>query len=141
MFFDYQHFAGLLGCYFSANYFVVYKCKTINSLLYDGWDVNLLVKGTHEIHEHWYPKNNKDSTVFDWISLKDYSCVIYYNCSSLDGLRRLFCLLSMKPQEDGKSLMEKLLLYDTQLWKGMEQIYMYWWGHCPLQSKWIASLI
>lgn len=34
-----------------------------------------------------------------------------------DGLRRLFCLLSMKPQEDGKSLMEKLLLHDTQLWK------------------------
>ena len=46
MFFDYQHFAGLLGCYFSANYFVVLKCKTINSLLYDDWDVNLLVKGT-----------------------------------------------------------------------------------------------
>ncbi|XP_061173944.1 E3 ubiquitin-protein ligase UBR2-like isoform X1 [Saccostrea echinata] len=34
-----------------------------------------------------------------------------------DGLRRLFCLLSMKPQEDGQSLMEKLLLHDTQLWK------------------------
>ena len=45
MFFDNQHFAGLLGCYFSANYFVVLKCKTINSLLYDGRDVNLLVKG------------------------------------------------------------------------------------------------
>ena len=45
MFFDYQHFAGLLGCYFSANYFVVLKCKT-NSLLYDDRDINLLVKGT-----------------------------------------------------------------------------------------------
>ena len=34
-----------------------------------------------------------------------------------DGLRRLFCLLSMQQQEDEKSLMEVLLLADTQLWK------------------------
>ncbi|KAK3092305.1 hypothetical protein FSP39_001069, partial [Pinctada imbricata] len=37
--------------------------------------------------------------------------------SKSDGLRRLFCLLSTQPQEDGQSLMEKLLLKDTQLWK------------------------
>lgn len=35
----------------------------------------------------------------------------------LDGLRRLFCILSMQQQEDEKSLMEVLLLADTQLWK------------------------
>ena len=34
-----------------------------------------------------------------------------------DGLRRLFCVLSMQQQEDEKSLMEVLLLADTQLWK------------------------
>ncbi|XP_060067571.1 E3 ubiquitin-protein ligase UBR2-like isoform X1 [Ylistrum balloti] len=34
-----------------------------------------------------------------------------------DGLRHLFCVLSMQPQEDGQSIMEKLLLIDTQLWK------------------------
>jgi len=34
-----------------------------------------------------------------------------------DGLRRLFCLLSMQQQENEKSLMEVLLLTDTQLWK------------------------
>ena len=34
-----------------------------------------------------------------------------------DGLRRLFCLLSMQQQEDKKSLMEVMLLADTQLWK------------------------
>ncbi|KAL3874810.1 hypothetical protein ACJMK2_037773 [Sinanodonta woodiana] len=34
-----------------------------------------------------------------------------------DGLRRLFCLLSMIQQESGQSLMEILLLKDTQLWK------------------------
>ncbi|KAL4237392.1 hypothetical protein ACF0H5_002110 [Mactra antiquata] len=34
-----------------------------------------------------------------------------------DGLRRLFCLLSMQQQENEQSLMEVLLLADTQLWK------------------------
>ncbi|XP_053394416.1 E3 ubiquitin-protein ligase UBR2-like isoform X2 [Mercenaria mercenaria] len=34
-----------------------------------------------------------------------------------DGLRRLFCLLSMQQQENEQSLMEILLLADTQLWK------------------------
>ena len=40
-------------------------------------------------------------------------CVFVFS----DGLRRLFCLLSMQQQEDEKSLMEVLLLADTQLWK------------------------
>ncbi|XP_052769327.1 E3 ubiquitin-protein ligase UBR2-like isoform X1 [Mya arenaria] len=34
-----------------------------------------------------------------------------------DGLRSLFCLLSMQQQENEKSLMEILLLADTRLWK------------------------
>ncbi|XP_070180013.1 E3 ubiquitin-protein ligase UBR2-like isoform X1 [Littorina saxatilis] len=34
-----------------------------------------------------------------------------------DGLRRLFCLLSMREIDGGLSLMEKLILADTQLWK------------------------
>ncbi|XP_064603615.1 E3 ubiquitin-protein ligase UBR2-like isoform X2 [Liolophura sinensis] len=39
--------------------------------------------------------------------------------SRSDGLRRLFCILTMKPQQNemGLSLMEKILLADTQLWK------------------------
>ncbi|KAL5008356.1 hypothetical protein ScPMuIL_013937 [Solemya velum] len=38
--------------------------------------------------------------------------------SKSDGLRHLFCVLSMKPQANGQdSLMEKMLLADTQLWK------------------------
>ena len=40
-----------------------------------------------------------------------------FTVSLSDGLRRLFCLLSMQQQEDEKSLMEVLLLADTQLWK------------------------
>ncbi|XP_050407008.2 E3 ubiquitin-protein ligase UBR2 isoform X1 [Patella vulgata] len=36
--------------------------------------------------------------------------------SKSDGLRRLFCLLSME-SDNGDSLMEKLLLADTMLWK------------------------
>ena len=35
-----------------------------------------------------------------------------------DGLRRLFCTLNTQPYEDGESLIEKLILSDTQMWKG-----------------------
>ena len=35
-----------------------------------------------------------------------------------DGLRRLFCMLSMQEIDGGLSLMERLILADTQLWKG-----------------------
>jgi hypothetical protein len=35
-----------------------------------------------------------------------------------DCLRRLFCLLSMQEMNGEPSLMERLILSDTQLWKG-----------------------
>ncbi|XP_063428523.1 E3 ubiquitin-protein ligase UBR2-like isoform X1 [Mytilus trossulus] len=39
-----------------------------------------------------------------------------------DGLRRLFCTLSTQPYENGESLIEKLILSDTQMWKNARML-------------------
>jgi hypothetical protein len=53
-----QNFTGSWGRNFMGNLYIYKKWKQIR------WNLTSWVKVTQEIHEHWSPMNNDDSTVF-----------------------------------------------------------------------------
>jgi hypothetical protein len=68
-------------------------------------------------------KISEKSGVKNCYVFSDFVC-----CYVVDGLRHLFCQLSMQQQENEQSLMEILLLADTQLWKSelsIHNLYLY----------------
>lgn len=63
MFVGNKNFPGSWGRNFvGSKFYFVNKCYT-NTCMHVREDVNLWAMVTHKSHEHWFPKNNDDSTV------------------------------------------------------------------------------
>ena len=72
---------------------------------------------------------------FDHVAIHWFASVTHSSCVIPDGLRRLFCILSMQEIGGGLSLMERFILADTQLWKGQSQQ-----GHCGKVSHYRVTV-
>ena len=76
-----------------------------------------------------------DMCDFDHVAIHWFASVTHSSCVIPDGLRRLFCILSMQEIGGGLSLMERFILADTQLWKGQSQQ-----GHCGKVSHYRVTV-
>lgn len=61
-------------------------------------------------------------------------------CVYLDGLRRILCQVGLQegPEGENSSLVDKLMLSDSKLWKG--EIFQNYLWHSPLTRNRICTL-
>lgn len=89
IFVDYQRFTGLLEGIFLSIVLLRYNARKCISLLHTCGDVNLWVDLTiNEIHQHWSPTNNDESTV---------SCKFFLGISNnvIKRMIKAICLLKI----------------------------------------------